>query len=512
MNRQHDSMPSTSAAPIDPDVAAFMDALCGPDAPPPLVTHGACVFLADETAYKIKRPVKLPYLDFSTFEKRRAVCEKEWRLNVVAAPQLYHGVSVIARRPDGVLALDEPGEPVEPLVRMRRFPQSALLDVMAREGRLGLEMMPPLADAVRASHAAAPVRMGGIGAKPLGAVLSGVAEGLAGTDALAAEARPVLDRCADAFAAAAPALHRRAAQGAVRRCHGDLHLGNIVWLDGAPVLFDALEFDDALATTDILYDLAFLLMDLKRHGLDAHANALLNAYFDGAQAETLEGVGVLGALAALRAGVRARVALDAAKPGALDEARAYVRLADVLSAPSPSAVVGIGGLSGSGKSVLARALAPRAPGPCGAFWLRSDVERKALVGVPVTSPAPKDAYARSVGEAVYERLRAKAAWAAAQGGVVIVDAVHAREEERDALEAVAQAQGVPFLGLWLDCGETERARRAEARRGDVSDADGAVARGQSAYDLGEMRWRRLNAEAPFERLFADAEAAIAALG
>ncbi len=495
MTPDHDALPSEPArVPIDADVAAFLTRLCGPAAPAPIVTHAACVFLGEGEAYKVKRPVRFSYLDYSTAAKRRAACEQEWRLNVVAAPDLYLGVSTITRRRDGALGLDEPGAPVETLVRMRRFPQSALFEALARDGRLTRDLTVRLAEVIRDSHAAAPVARGHHVGDGLFGVLDDLERGFARVDAaaLGRDPAPILAQCRAVLTRSADALRRRAAAGAVRRCHGDLHLRNIVLWRGAPVLFDALEFSDALARVDVLYDLAFPLMDLRRLGLTERANTLLNAYLDGAAPDALEGLGALGAMMALRAGVRARVAVDRAPPHPAD-AVDHLALAEQLVAPTAPALIAVGGLSGSGKSHLARAFAPRLPGPCGAVWLRSDVERKAMVGVAPLDPAPAEAYAPAVTEAVYARLRAKAERVVEEGGVALVDAVHARPQERDALEAVASAHGARFVGVWLECAEAERARRVAERRGDASDASADIARAQTRYNVGDVRWRRVDA-------------------
>ncbi len=491
----HTNHGDPATLPLNGELAAFFLSLGGPDAPAPIVTHAACVFFTAAEAIKVKRPVRLGYLDYSSPEKRRAACEKEWRLNVVNAPALYLGVTSVVRRPNGQLALDAPGELVETVVRMRRFDQDDLFAAMAKDGRLTSAVIERLAGVIRQHHAAAPPARDARSTHPLTAVLDGLEAGLADHRAAlsAQDVAATLARCRVRLAEAQAELHRRASAGLVRRCHGDLHLANIVMWRDEPTLFDALEFDDALATIDVLYDLAFVLMDLRRCGLSALANALLNAYLGAAPTDELRGLRALGAMMALRAGVRARVALDGGKPDAPKVAAEYLGLVDRVLADTQPRLIAVGGLSGSGKSVLARALAPLLEGPCGAVWLRSDVERKAIAGVAPAEPAPTGAYTPEMTDAVYRRLRDKAAAAVREGCVVIVDAVHAGANERAKIETVAQTADVPFTGLWLDCDEDERARRAAARRGDASDAGDAVARMQAGFDLGDMTWTRFDA-------------------
>ncbi|MCG8442459.1 MAG: phosphotransferase, partial [Caulobacterales bacterium] len=249
---------------LSPDVFALLAGDHGDGPASVIETHASVVFLRENEALKVKKPVRLPYLDYSTLPLRVAACEKEWRINVVAAPEIYCGVSVITRGPDGRLALDEPGETVEAAVRMRRFPQAALLDSMAAAGELDLALMEELAHAVAGAHEEAPAVAGVDSEYELADVLEGtIARVAASPDTWPPARLSELDRRSrEAFARGAEVLKTRAEHGYVRRCHGDLHLRNIVMWDGAPVLFDALEFSDTLATTDIFYDLAFVLMDL----------------------------------------------------------------------------------------------------------------------------------------------------------------------------------------------------------------------------------------------------------
>jgi aminoglycoside phosphotransferase family enzyme len=223
-------------------------------------------------------------MDLSTLERRRAVCEREIEINRRLAPEIYLACVPIVRRPDGGLQLGGDGEPLEWAVRMRRFDQSALLSRIAEAGSLSADLARDLADTVEQSHRGAPPAPGGEagaeGSAKVRRLIASVSATLAGlAHTFAVEAPAVFRARAGAqMERAAAILDRRAAAGCIRRCHGDLHLNNIVLWQGRPVLFDALEFDEELATVDTLYDLAFLLMDLDRRGQREAANAVLNRY------------------------------------------------------------------------------------------------------------------------------------------------------------------------------------------------------------------------------------------
>lgn len=465
-------------------------------------THGALVFLAGERVYKIKRAVRLPYLDFSTLERRRAVCEREVGINRLTAPELYLGTRPIMRRGNGELALGGDGEPVEWAVEMKRFDQALLLDHMADEDTLPLAAMTPLADHIAGYHARAPVHRAG-GVEALEHVIEQVAGAIeAGGDEIretgtAGFARSLLR----SFAGNRGLLAARQREGFVRRCHGDMHLRNIVMLDGAPTLFDAIEFDEDIATIDILYDFAFLLMDLWHRGKRRHANAVFNRYLwrEGAGVN-IAALRLMPMLLALRAGVRAMVALDRMDQQDSDdrhetrrEASRYVALGNGFLAPAPPGLIATGGLSGTGKSTLAAALAPYIGAAPGALHLRSDVERKLLFGRAPEEKLGEEAYAGDATRRVYETLFAKAEYALASGHSVILDAVFANPAEREAAEDAARKAGVPFDGLWLTAERDELVRRVDAREGDASDADAEIVRRQLDYDLGEMTWQALDA-------------------
>jgi aminoglycoside phosphotransferase family enzyme/predicted kinase len=480
-------------------------------------THAAAVFLAGPVAYKVKRAVKFPFLDFSTLAKRKAALEAEIDANRPFAPELYIGVLPIARR-DGALALGGDGEAIEWALKMRRFDESKTLDRLADGGRIDLALIEALAHAVAAAHARASV----VDAEPW---IAALADYIAQNDAALCAAPDLFERdavdgltCASAAALTRvrPLLRSRGAHGLVRRGHGDLHLGNIALIDGRPVPFDALEFDPVVAAGDVLYDLAFLLMDLIERKLNDAANLALNVYLGATRRETdLDALAALPLFMSLRAAIRAKVmaAKLANTPGdqratIAAAAQKYFELALDLIRPPPPRLVAIGGLSGTGKSVLARALAPLLGSAPGAVVLRSDVERKVMFGVAQDEKLPAQAYAPEVSEKVYTTLTDKARRVVAAGHAAIADAVYARAHERAAITDLARNNHFKFHGLFLTADLKTRIARVGDRVHDASDADANVARRQESYELGALAWTPVDASGTPEQTLRRAKAAL----
>ena len=294
-------------------------------------------------------------------------------------------------------------------------------------------------------------------------------------------------------------LMARRSQGFVRRCHGDLHLGNVCLVDGRPTLFDCIEFSDEVACIDVLYDLAFLLMDLLHRELGAHAHAVYNEYVTATN--DLDGLALLPLFLSARAAVKAKTSATAARfqsdpadQAALGQAaREYLDLALSLIEPAPARLITVGGLSGAGKSTLARRLASRLGAPPGALVLRSDLVRKSLFGVRPMERLGLEGYTEGVTRGVYRKLAERATTAIAGGRTVLVDAVFADPRDRAVVADVARTVGVPFTGLWLDAPADVRGARVTARRDDVSDATPAVLREQRGRDVGEIDWVHLDA-------------------
>jgi uncharacterized protein len=480
-------------------------------------THAAAVFLAGDHAYKIKRAVKFPFLDFSTLALRKAALEAEIEANRPFAPALYLGLIPITRN-GAKLTLGGEGEAVDWVLKMRRFDETQTLDHLAAAGRIDVALASELARVVAKAHTRAPVVDAKVWIAALGKYLS--------QNNAAFRERPELfpkDGTAalttasnEALARLRPLLLARGAQGLVKRGHGDLHLGNIALVDGAPLPFDALEFDPIVAAGDVLYDLAFLLMDLVERHLTAPANTVLNTYFSTShRAEDIEALALLPLFLSLRAAIRAMVTAskgantDGTKRDAIfAEARTYFDLACRLIVPRPPQLVAVGGLSGTGKSVLARGLAPYLMPEPGALVLRSDVERKAMFGLAEMEKLPAEAYAPDVTERLYHALADKAGRAVGAGHSAIVDAVFSRPHERAIVEKAAHDCHVAFHGVFLTADVATRMARVGARVHDASDADAKIAQSQESYDLGRIGWHEVDAAGTPEQTLRNARAAL----
>ena len=465
-------------------------------------THIACVFLVGERAYKLKRSVVFPYLDFSTVEKRYQAAMAELRLNTRNAPSLYLGLKPIRQTGNGRLCLDgAQGKIVDWLIVMQRFDQSALFDQMALEGCLERSQITDLADAVIELHSRSPIVKLLHPKQHFAQIVASSLEELRSHEDIFSKDK--LDRLTEAAEAAlelgADLIRHRAHHGLVRRCHGDLHLRNVVLWEGKPLIFDALEFDDDLATGDCLYDVAFLLMDFIHRGLQPLANLFL-CRLVARSADYDDGFALLPLFMATRAMIRAKVSAALAssceepqrRQSLEDEASQYLNLALAFFGTTPVYLIALGGLSGSGKSTVAYELSPELGRPPGAVVLRSDEERKRLLGKDPEEQLPEDAYRPSTSRDVYASLRKRAAILIAAGQSVIVDAVHAREEERDAIASVGRK--ARFLGIWLEAPVDTLRHRVAKRRGDASDADAAVLEQQFSYDLGRIRWTQVSSE------------------
>jgi aminoglycoside phosphotransferase family enzyme/predicted kinase len=479
-------------------------------------THAASVFLAGERVLKVKRAVRFAFLDYSTLEKRKAACEAELAVNSRYAPEIYRGVVAITREVGGRLTIDGNGTPVEWAVEMRRFDETRTLDHVANE--IDDALAEALGRAVAAAHDKAPAVKAEPWIEALGSYIEEHVEAFKEHPEIfpKAENEAFAKSSSAACEHIVPLLRERGRRGLIRRIHGDLHLGNIVLIGGRPVLFDAIEFSEIIASGDVFYDLAFLLMDLLERGLPKPANIVLNRYLaETRRAEDLDALATLPFFLAMRSAIRAKVTaarMERAKAAEQAEiaksARAYFAFAQRAIAPAPPKFVAVGGLSGSGKSQLARALAPHiAPMP-GAVIVRSDIERKALFGVGETEKLAEDAYTPEVTERVYAAIADKARRILAAGHSAIVDAVFARPDERDALAKAARPAGIPLQGLFLTASLQTRIARVGGRAGDASDADPSVARAQEKYDLGRLDWAQIDASGTIADTLARAKAAL----
>jgi predicted kinase len=389
---------------------------------------------------------------------------------------------------------------------------------MAARGDLPVAMMEAVAEAVAAFHAEAEVvtRLGGADG------MRRAAEGVRGAfaeiaasdpdlfDAAAVEALTKADEAATERLA--PLLDARKAAGRVRHCHGDLHLRNIALIEGKPAPFDCIEFSEDIACVDVLYDLAFLLMDLWHRELPAHANATLNRYLEITGDD--EGLAALPLFLASRAAIRAHVTATVAlgeegeaRRSHVNEARAYLALGNALIAPPAPRLIAVGGLPGSGKTTIAHGLAPAVLPVPGAVVLRSDVIRKSLAGVDPLTRLGDEGYTAEMTARTYETVRQRAAAVLAAGHSVVADAVHARPHERAAIEAVAKEAGVPFTGLWLEAPPRALETRVAERGADASDATVEIVRKALGYETGVIAWTQIDAGGDADTVIAAARRA-----
>jgi aminoglycoside phosphotransferase family enzyme/predicted kinase len=439
---------------------------------------------------KLKKRVDFGFVDFTTLERRRWAAERELAFNRITSASLYRRVLTLRRGSDGAITTEVAGEVVDVAVEMRRFDEGAIL---SRRPPLDGAFAESLGRGVARLHLAAAPGSAGAGAAGLAYVLDSNAQQLRlhARELGSVDVEALVAASGAALARARERLDTRAAEGFCRACHGDLHLANIIVENGAPLLFDCIEFSDRLREIDVGYDIAFLIMDLAFRGGSEAANRVLNGWLD----EAARGLplSIWGGLAALplflsvRASVRAHVC---AREDKLEEARRYLAAAMSHLAPSAPRLIAVGGLSGTGKTTWARRVAPGLGGPPGAVVLRSDEVRKRLWNRPANERLPPTAYDAQASSAVYAELAGAAEAVLRAGRSVVVDAAFLEPARRQAIEALAAACAVPFEGTWLEAPADVLRERVAGRTGDASDADLAVLEGQLGRDPGEIRWRR----------------------
>jgi aminoglycoside phosphotransferase family enzyme/predicted kinase len=482
-------------------VRAFVDGrVAGAPAPVDhLSTHLSHVFITGDRAIKLKRAVKLPFVDFSSSSQRRRACEAEIAVNRAMGRDLYLGVEPITRVA-GRFQIGGEGEPIDWLVVMRRFDQKDQFDRLAMAGALKRATVEEAVSGLVQAHAAAsPIEHAGYSAHYRQIIHGLMATEVHGAQTLGLRAGPaaLFDHLDEELVRIGHLIDARRKGGKVRRGHGDFHLRNLCLWQGRPLAFDALEFDQALATSDVLYDLAFLLMDLRRIGLGQHANAAMNRYWDAA-GEDEAALALLPFFTGLRAAVRMAVAVEA---GELTEAQHYRSLGLELLHRAEPRLIAVGGLSGTGKSAVAQALAACLPGPAGARLLRSDVLRKASQGLALGQRADPASYAPERRDEVYRELASRAADAIGAGVTVIADATFRETPTRKAIEAAARY--VQFRAYWLSAPRGVRLTRVAARAGDASDADVTIAQAQEEPSGMSSAWRRIDADRPVLAIVAD---------
>jgi hypothetical protein len=460
-------------------------------------TACARIFLAGDVAWKVKRTADLGYVDFRTVERRKWALDRELAFNRTAAPDIYRRVRALTRAAGDGFAWDGEGEAVDYALEMRRFDDRAVLsnDPSVIDGDLAER----LGRTIARLHAEAPLRPEG-GDSALAFTVSSNAR-------LFAELKDRLDparidemvvRTQAEFERQRPLLQARRDAGFSRRCHGDLHLANILIEDGEPVLFDCIEFADILSDLDVQYDLAFLLMDLDFRGRRDAGVRVLSAYLDQAARSfppsIWEGVAALPLMLSVRAGVRTHVT---AHGGEVETARAYLEAAITHLSPAPPVLAAVGGFSGTGKTTFARAIAPGLGRSPGAVVLRTDEARKRLAGAGPVDRLPSEIYTPDFYARVYDTLFETARATLNAGQAVVLDATFTEPALRARAEALAAECGVPFHGAWLEAPLEVLEARVGGRVGDASDATVEVLRDQARRHAGQtVDWRHVDAVAP----------------
>jgi uncharacterized protein len=446
-------------------------------------TSCATIILKNDTAYKLKKSVDFGFLDFTSPEKRRTALERELLFNQRTAADIYKEV----REVEG-----------EAVLVMRRFDTSGVLAERSTgtDWSPDMDLMQELGEGIARFHAGAEVCRDEQHVENIKYVIDSNDENIsrfkgALTSTHIAAYRAEIQA---AYHDVEGLVRRRFAEGRVRRCHGDLHLGNILIEDGRPVLFDCIEFNERLSWIDVLYDLGFLLMDLWVRGQSIAANRVMNAWLEQAarsEGETglYEGLKLLPLFMSVRAGVRCHVS---ANNGEMDQARMYLDAARSFLGPVDAAVTAVGGLSGSGKSTYARAIAAEKGRAPGAVVLRSDELRKRLWNWPPFEPLPREAYAAEETRRTYTHLFTLGRVAVQAGQSVILDATFREAHWRDEAEASAAEAAVRFDGVWLNTDRETRRQRVSGRLRDVSDATPDIAAAQEVIEPAAISWQILN--------------------
>lgn len=457
-------------------------------------THVSYVLLTGDYAYKVKKPVNFGFLDYSTLEKRRHFCEEELRLNQRAAAELYLQVLPIAQVGDRFHLGAETGDIVEYAVQMQQFPQDTLLTECFDRGELTAERLKELAQAIAQFHAQAATSdyIRTFGEVP--SVRQSIDENYDQTETYIGgpqtqqqfdETRQYTDRF---FAERQSLFQQRIAGNAIRECHGDIHLRNICYWKEKLWLFDCIEFNEPFRFVDVMFDIAYIVMDLLARQRPDLSTVFLNAYTEATG--DWEGLQILPLYVSRQTYVRAKVTSfllgdpaipDQEKAAISETAALYYRLAWQLSQPKSGCIVLMTGLSGSGKSTTAQAIAPSLQ----AVHIRSDAVRKHLAGVPLYERGGDDLYTPEMSAKTYGRLLELGLLLAQDGYTVILDAKYDRHALRQEAIAQAQAQNLPIYLIHCTAPMEELTARLEKRTGDIADATVDVLRNQRFEDFSE---------------------------
>jgi uncharacterized protein len=441
-------------------------------------THVSYVLLTGEFVYKVKKPVNFGFLDFSTLEKRQHFCQEELRLNQRGAAELYLEVLPISQT-DEQFQFGGNGEVVEYAVKMQQFPQDALLSNLFEQGKLTEEILLELAKVLAEFHLQAPTNdyVRSFGEIPQ--IRASIDENYEQTEKYIGgpQTQPQFDETrqyTDRFFAEQQALFaNRIAQDWIRECHGDVHLRNICLWQDRLWLFDCIEFNEPFRFVDVMFDVAYIIMDLDVRQRSDLSNLFLNAYVE--QTGDWEGLSVLPLYASRQSYVRAKVTSfmldnpslsDAERQQATESAAQYYTLAWKYTRASQGQLILMSGLSGSGKTTVARQLAKQ----IGAIHIRSDAVRKHLAGVPLAEKGEADLYTPEMSQKTYDRLLHLGIMLASQGYSVILDAKYDRQATRQAAITQAKEQSVPLQILYCEAPFDVLKTRLQQRQDDISDA------------------------------------------
>lgn len=451
-------------------------------------THVSYVLLTGDYAYKVKKPVDFGFLDYSTLEKRHHFCQEELRLNRRTAAKIYLDVLPITENQGTYYLGGDIETPVEYVVKMRQFPQDALLSHLFAQGLLDEGLLRRLAEQIAAFHLAAETNDHIRSFGEIAQIRQSIDENYDQTVAYIGgpQTQPQFDETkaySDRFFAEREDLFRqRREQNWIRACHGDLHLNNICYWQGQLLPFDCIEFNEPFRYVDVMFDIAYIMMDLNAKGRTDLSAPFLSHYVE--QTGDWEGLAVLPLYVSRQSYVRAKVTSFLLNDPAISEtdkaqaeatAATYYRLAWQMTQPTQGRIVIMAGLSGSGKSTTAREVSRH----LGAIHIRSDAVRKHLAGVPLTERGDNSLYTPEMSQKTYDRLLDLGLMLAQEGYAVVLDAKYDRQAHRQAVREKTQAANLPLQVMYCDAPRDVLRSRLQARTGDIADATAEILASQS---------------------------------
>lgn len=440
-------------------------------------THISYILLTGEYTYKLKKPVDFGFLDFSTLAKRHHFLDEELRLNKPIAPEIYLEVLPIAKQHDKYVLGGE-GEPIEYTLKMQQFPQENLLINMFDRGTLTEAHLEELGKFVAEFHAETPTNeyIRSFGETDI--IQESIEDNYRKTEKYIGILQTQkqfeeIKHFSDTFLEKTELFKQRRDKNKIRECHGDLHLKNICWWHDKIQLFDRIEFNEPFRFVDVIYDVAFVVMDLEVRERHDFANIFLNTYLE--QTGDWEGLQVLPLYLSRQAYVRAKVTSfllddraisEKEKQEAAKSASNYYKLAWEYTKSKQGKLILMSGLSGSGKTTIARKIAKE----INAIHIRSDAVRKHLVGIPLTEKGDDEIYTPQISDRTYDRLLELGGMLATQGFSVILDAKYDRHSLRQKAIDLAKSQQIPLEIIYCMAPIEILSDRLSQRTGDISDA------------------------------------------